>query len=376
MMTMKRMPVLLALVMCLVAGGAAIALAGHPPHGDVGGDGRADVSAIHYRGPGRVAWYAYDSVDAGGGQTDVVPRKRWESTSGWNWNQMTPFVAPVTGSEANDLMVVYDYGSASTGLWVVPGGPAGTSAPLKFWKAPAGDWSAPKSRFVMSPSFEGISYNWNPVALYDYGNGTSGLWAFRTQAAAFSPMLGWKSAAGKWSWAKSKIAGGDFDGDGKGDIAIAYDYGNKTTGIWLFHSTGTGFTPKKYWMSAAGKWDWAKSKVMAGNFDGDASDELMVLYDYGNACGHWVFDRSGEAFVPTLKGRSYRQHWLWPVVISDVDHSGVDDVVSFSPAFSDDTGFTWNRVVPAATVGVSSQEGMYTSGITEDFEWYWGKVAR
>ncbi|MFJ5621095.1 FG-GAP repeat domain-containing protein, partial [Micromonospora sp. NPDC093243] len=89
------------------------------------------------------------------------------------------------------------------------------------------------------------------VVLYDYGNSTSKLWVFRSTGTGFAaPALWWDSGSGKWDWSSSKLAVGDFTADGKADVGILYDYGASTSKLWVLRSTGTGFTaPASWWDS-------------------------------------------------------------------------------------------------------------------------------
>ncbi|MYV69484.1 CHAP domain-containing protein, partial [Streptomyces sp. SID2131] len=62
----------------------------------------------------------------------------------------------------------------------------------------------------------------------------------------------------------------DFNGDGKADVGVLYDYGRNAdglyqTGLWTYLSTGSGFAnPVKAWDSVGsgfGSWNWDRSKV-------------------------------------------------------------------------------------------------------------------
>ena len=53
--------------------------------------------------------------------------------------------------------------------------------------------------------------------------------------------------SGNWIWANSKPLVGDFNGDGKPDIAIAYDYGSSDMGLLVLTNTGTSFSAAQSW---------------------------------------------------------------------------------------------------------------------------------
>jgi len=67
----------------------------------------------------------------------------------------------------------------------------------------------------------------------------------------------WDSGTGSWSWDRSKLVAGDFNGDGKDDVGVSYDYGTRSdgrvrSGLWTFTSSDDGFnTPVKHWDSAS-----------------------------------------------------------------------------------------------------------------------------
>ncbi|MYV65161.1 esterase, partial [Streptomyces sp. SID2131] len=70
------------------------------------------------------------------------------------------------------------------------------------------------------------------------------------------PVKKWdnvSAGAGSWNWDRSKVTTGDFNGDGRSDVGVLYDNGQNASGVnqtalWTFTSTGSGFGgPVKKW---------------------------------------------------------------------------------------------------------------------------------
>src|SRR5205814_275208 len=122
------------------------------------------------------------------------------------------------------------------------------------------------------------------AAFYDYGGGTTSIWTFAGDGAGYfaTPVLAWSSGLGGWDWWSTKPFVGDFNGDGKIVIGAFYDYGGSTTWIWTFASAGSTFnTPIVAWSSCTGRWGWDRSMPLHGDFNGDGKADVAAFYDYG-----------------------------------------------------------------------------------------------
>ncbi|MER6850435.1 FG-GAP-like repeat-containing protein, partial [Streptomyces flaveolus] len=144
----------------------------------------------------------------------------------------------------------------------------------------------------------------------------------------------WDSVdGGSWSWAGSKPVSGDYDGDGRTDVGVLYDYGARAdgggnrTGLWTFRSTGSGFAkPVKVWDSVdGGSWSWAGSKPVSGDYDGDGRTDVGVLYDYGaradgggNRTGLWTLTSTGPGFGKPVKVWDSADGGSWTWARSDL----------------------------------------------------------
>ena len=95
-----------------------------------------------------------------------------------------------------------------------------------------------------------------------------------------------------------RVVAGDFNGDGKDDIAALRDYGSDTMGIHSFLSTGSAFTCSEYRQNitqyAAAN---VTNRVVSVDFTGDGLDDIVTIYYYpGNSrtLVHLFPSQSGE----------------------------------------------------------------------------------
>jgi murein peptide amidase A len=103
------------------------------------------------------------------------------------------------------------------------------------------------------------------VMLYDYGKATSRLWIFKSDGTTMTPSMAWYGGPNNIDASRTKLVSGDYDGDGKSDVAMLYDYGKATSRLWIFKSDGTTLTPSMAWRSQTGGFDWTRTKLVDAN---------------------------------------------------------------------------------------------------------------
>ncbi|WP_329404365.1 VCBS repeat-containing protein [Streptomyces melanogenes] len=177
----------------------------------------------------------------------------------------------------------------------------------EVWDSGSDSWNWDASK-VASGDFNGDG-KMDVAVLYNYGQvakdrNSTGLWFNGGASGLSAPKKVWNSDT-SWNWNASTLTSGDYNGDGKTDIGVLYDYGKAAdgrnqTGLWTMSGTATGVNqPKKVWDSTT-SWYWPSSQPVSGDFDGDGKADIAVLYDYGKTAdgrtrhGMWTFTSTGD----------------------------------------------------------------------------------
>ncbi|MEO3807982.1 VCBS repeat-containing protein [Sphaerisporangium sp. B11E5] len=300
-----------------------------PPAGDAGvradfnGDGRDDVAGLYDYGDASAALWVWTAGQDGSLQ---APVRVWQSGT-WDAARTKVVGGDFNGDGRGDVGALYDYGDASAALWVWTAGQGGAfQAPVRVWQS--GTWDAARTKLV-GGDFNGDGRD-DVGALYDYGNASSALWSWSATSTGIlqAPVRVWQS--GTWDAARTKVVGGDFNGDGRDDVGALYDYGNASSALWSWSATSTGIlqAPVRVWQS--GTWDATRTKLVGGDFNGDGRDDVGALYDYGNASSalwSWTATSTGILQAPVRVWQS----GTWDatrtkLVGGDFNGDGRDDV--------------------------------------------------
>lgn len=334
---------------------------------DMNGDGWSDVANLYdYGGANTGAWTFLSNG------TVANPVSFWSSGPG-NWDSMrsTSVTGKFDADNLDDQVVLYDYGNSSTGIWLLHSDGA-NFAPSLAWASGAGNWDWSRSK-IAAGDFDNDGMD-ELYVLYDYGDSCSGLWIFRRTGTAFTPELVWASGPGNWDWGRSKIAVTDFDNDGFDDVAVIYDYGRFTIGAWALKSNGATVAPALIWASGVGNWDWNRSRLVAGNFSGDADGDLGIFYRYdNNASGLWLFQSNGTTASPALAWASGAGNWDYfrsKITAGNFTGDAHDDIAVLYDYGSSKTGLWYLR-----SDGMSAAPSLAWVGGAGSWDWTRTKLA-
>src|SRR5256714_3646790 len=174
-----------------------------------------------------------------------------------------------------------------------------TATPIPPLK-PARSVSQVGSGFAASGDFEGNGKS--QIALIEKSAGDASLQIAvrepRSDGESFSDSVWLTTGPNTFRLNRAKFAVADVTADGKDDLVALYDESENKSGLLVFRSTGSSFSPaEKWWDGEDYTWNRARG-IVAGNFSGNGHDGVMVAYQYDNfQMRIHYFESTGSAFT-------------------------------------------------------------------------------
>jgi len=137
-----------------------------------------------------------------------------------------------------------------------------------------------------------------------------------------------------WSYSGIKPVTGDFSGDGKTDIGFLFDINGTSASIQIATSTGSAFNSPSAWYTMTG-WTLSTMKPIAGDFNGDGKTDFAELGKQTD--GHadlQVFISTGTAFYSPAQWLNLTG-WGWDgmkIFTGDFNGDGKADFASLNGA--------------------------------------------
>jgi hypothetical protein len=304
--------------------------------GDFNGDGRDDVAAMYGYASGRVALFTFGANATGG---FGAPVKSWEAAPGnWTFSRMKLTTGDANGDGRDDVAAMYGYADGRVALFTFLANPdGGFAAPVKSWETPAGNWTFAHVK-LLGGDFNGDGRD-DVGAMYGYATGRVALFTFLADATGgyAAPVRSWETPAGNWTFARAKLATGDYNGDGRDDVAAFYGYADDRAAMFTFVADATGgfAAPVKSWETTPGNWYFQHVKLVSGDHDGDGRDDVGAMYGYASgrvALFTFGANATGGFEAPVKSWEAAPGSWAFArlkVTSGDSNGDGRDDVAAF-----------------------------------------------
>ncbi len=298
--------------------------------GDFNGDGKEDVAELYAWNAGQSVIHTWTNTGSGYTFNYAV----WNSgVNGFVWDNAQFVAGDWNGDGKDDLAVLYAWNPNQSVIhtWTSTG--IGFTFNYAPWNSGPNGFTYANAKFTAG--------DWNGdgkddlAVLYKWSDTESVIhtWTSTGTGFTFNYVL-WHD--NNFAWANAKLLAGDWTGDGKDDLAVLYKWPDDRAVIHTWTSTGTGLTFNYVkWDSGTGGVKWDSAKPFAGDFNGDGKSDIGVICDDTKA-GVQTWTSDGTGFARTKQvlwqlGPAQPVQWAWNAVVplpSDINGDHRTDLVT------------------------------------------------
>ena len=238
--------------------------------GDFNGDGKDDLAVLYNYGDGDLKFFTYLSNGS-----------QFSSSQQWNgWHADADYIdnrfvaGDFNGDGKDDVAVMFRYPSGTVNIFIFLSN--GSSFTRQTWNEWSADMSYVENRFVAG-DFNGDGKD-DVAVMFRYPSGTVNIFTFLSNGSSFARQT-WSEWSADMSYVENRFVAGDFNGDGKDDTAVLFCYPDGAVNLFVFQSNGTSFT-RVNWLNWSANVSYIENRFTVGDFDGNSKDDAVVLFKY------------------------------------------------------------------------------------------------
>lgn len=266
-----------------------------------------------------------EAVDRAGNHSSTAPT--WDLNVLSNPAPRTHEPGDTSGDGRADVTAVLDHGFGTTRIWNIVARDGGFHTAVVGYEGSYGSFFEPDRALFVRGDFDGDGRT--DLAEMHEGGGRTWLSLLGSDGNGYAGFAGWNSGSEAWPLATTRMVAGDFDGDGRSDIAVQ----RALEGGWqvVVFLGGALDTPVSWYETTRG--DRERSRIVAGDFDGDGRVDLAELRDEGDCRASLLVHRStGTVFEDGVltwdSGPGGFCTDRASLVSGDVHDDGRDDIVA------------------------------------------------
>ena len=316
--------------------------------GDFNGDGFGDVLAFSVFPDGRTFNIWLFPGSANGLGSPVFQRTLGPGAGGWLYANSKPTVTDVNNDNYDDLVIFHRGPNNEIVRHTLKGSASGiqaTDPALVIWQFPAQGWRWDSTRIVGGGDFNGDGFGDVLAFSVDQDGYAFASWTYLGSASGLqepSNKIELKSDPGGWLYANSKPTITDVNNDNYDDLVIFHRGPNNEIVRHVLKGSAGGVTASDpnmvTWQYGSQGWLWDKVKIVGGgDFNGDGYGDVLAFSSFpdNRTFNVWLFTGSVSGVNAPVFQRTLGPSmggWLYgssKPSIADVDNDGFEDLVIF-----------------------------------------------